>query len=324
MLSVVCFSKDRPLQLEAYLDSLRHFSAVPVSAITVLYMDSEEVRYDSLISRNPGINWRRESRFRDDLLQIVSSAQNYILFGCDDVFFTDHFDPAVALGHLARDPGLFGFSLRLGLNLHSLPAVESDGEVLTWNWAAASEGNWSYPWDVSASIYRKAFVLDYLSRSEDATNPNRLESILARQCSAGSVLVGERLACYVRSKCLTLTVNRVQDEFPNEYDDSAETDLTALYKAFIGGRHLDWARFEGAKNSSIHVDSRYFTLCDNVQPRPVTLAKVATSHSHGQVDLRRLRLRVFFWRYMTSIKEKVRPHVPRRLMPLLRRLLRLQ
>lgn len=323
MLSVICFSKDRPLQLQAYLQSLLHYSGVPASAITVLYVDSLEIRYDTLVAQYQAITWRRETSFIEDLREIVSNSESYILFGCDDVFFTDHFDVNVALNHLARCDDLFGFSLRLGLNLHSLPDLNSDGDVLTWDWTAVAPGHWSYPWDVSASIYRRSFVADYLASTPQATNPNRFEAICVKKLEASRDVLQNRLACLTTSKCLTLTVNRVQDEFPNKFDGSAPTDLKTLYDAFLAGRELDWPSFARVANGSIHVDSAYFKLCDHAVPAAPPLLEVSLVPARGRVDIRQMRIKVFLWKHLIKVKETVRTYIPRWLMPVLRNLLRM-
>jgi hypothetical protein len=323
MLSIICFSKDRPLQLEGYIQSVLFYSGLTPGALSILYADSPATSYNALVQKYPLVNWVRETKFHADLTRLVEAAHDHILLGCDDVFFTNHFDAKIPITCLAKDPDLFGFSLRLGLNLHWLPELRVDGEVAQWEWGSAPEGHWSYPWDVSASIYRQDFVSAYLKATPDATNPNRLESFLANSCRETSRNVATKLACFKRSKCLTLTVNRVQDEFPNEFDDSTETDIAELYRAHTAGLQLDWPSFHQVKNRVIHVDSKYFRLTDAIVEPLVALE----GFSKGSIDARasdmRLRLRLVFWRYFIKLKETLRPWIPRRVMVLLRKLLRM-
>lgn len=310
--------------MDAYLESLMFYGGMKPQNISILYSDSPQFSYKALVAKYPTVNWVRETDFYSDLLSLVKAADNYILFGCDDVFFTDHFDPSAALDRLVSDQSLFGFSLRLGLNLHSLPDLKKFGDVIEWNWMSSSTGHWRYPWDVSASIYRKLFVLDYLSATPSAINPNRFESLLAEAIEGNFVTLPERLASFDRSKCLTLTVNRVQDEFPNDYDASRETDIQALYRAHVAGKQLDWGAQYRVQNSVIHVDATYFSLCDAVQRPKVDFIVSETDNAAVLwLDTRVLRLRIFFWRYIVAFKEWLRPHVPRRVMPMLRKLMRM-
>jgi hypothetical protein len=321
LISVICFSKDRPLQLEAYLQSLIFYSGLPSERISVLYADSTEISYDFLRQRYPDINWRRESSFYSDLLDLVRVSQNYVLLGCDDVFFTDHFDLNVAMERLADDATLFGFSLRLGLNLHSLPDVRRRGDVLAWDWTRAATGHWSYPWDVSATLFRRSDVEAYLRATPEATNPNRLEAIRAKALQSSPGSAAPRLASFVRGKCLTLTVNRVQDEFPNDFDGSCDTDIHSLFQAHLAGKQLDWPRFSGAQNKVIHVDASYFRLCDKIVPPPLVLDAQDIEPAAVWLNHRHLRIKVFFWRYVVKLKELIRPYIPRYVMRILRKIL---
>jgi hypothetical protein len=323
MLSIICFSKDRPLQLEGYIQSVLFYSGLPPGALSILYADSPATNYSALVRKYPLVNWVRETQFHADLTRLVEAAHDYVLLGCDDVFFTDHFDANISLACLAKDSDVFGFSLRLGLNLHWLPELRVEGEVAQWEWRTAPAGHWGYPWDVSASIYRREFIADYLHATPAAINPNRFEGFLADSCRDASRVIGAKLACFKRSKCLTLTVNRVQDEFPNEFDDSAETDIASLYRAHISGRQLDWPSFYQAENRLIHVDSKYFRTSDTIMPPGIARDGVQTGLIQSLASDIRLRLRLVFWRYFFKLKVALRPWIPRRVMALLRKLVRI-
>jgi hypothetical protein len=323
MLSVICFSKDRPLQLEGYIQSLLFYSGLRPETLSILYTDSPATRYDALIRKYPRIKWVRETHFHTDLSRLVDESRGYVLLGCDDVFFIDHFDVNIPIAQLASDPELFGFSLRLGLNLHSLPELRISADVLDWDWRAAPTGHWSYPWEVSASIYRREFISSYLETNLGATNPNRFESLLAGSCQDSSSGIAAKLASFRRSKCLTLTVNRVQDEFPNEFDDSSETDISTLYRAHATGRVLDWPSFYQTESRVIHVDSRYFRTTDILTEPALVLEEYFKGAVEACKSDRRFRLRLLYWRYFIKIKETARPWVPRRVMVIMRQLLRL-
>lgn len=323
MLSIICFSKDRPLQLEGYIQSVLFYSGLPPRALSILYADSPTTSYSALVQKYPLVNWVRETQFHTDLSKLVNAANDYVLLGCDDVFFTDHFDPSIPLRMLKRDSNLFGFSLRLGLNLHWLPDLRVDGDVAQWEWRTAPTGHWDYPWDVSASIYRRDFIADYLHATPTAINPNRFEGFLADSCRDAARAIGPKLACFKRSKCLTLTVNRVQDEYPNEFDDSAETDIASLYRAHISGRQLDWPSFYQSENRLIHVDSKYFRTSDTIMPPGIAKGGGQAGLVQSLASGISLRFRLVFWRYVFKLKVALRPWIPRRVMALLRKLVRI-
>lgn len=73
-LSVLCFSKDRPLQLEGYLTSITQTCKEPL-AITVLYVCGSEMfegAYNTLVSRFPKVRFEREMNFRKQVLAVFS------------------------------------------------------------------------------------------------------------------------------------------------------------------------------------------------------------------------------------------------------------
>ena len=78
MLSIICFSKDRPLQLEGYIQSVLFYSGLQPETLNILYADSPATPYDSLISKYPRVNWVRETQFYTDLKQLVNESSGYI------------------------------------------------------------------------------------------------------------------------------------------------------------------------------------------------------------------------------------------------------
>ncbi len=312
MLSVICFSKDRPLQLEGYIQSMLFYSGLGPESLSILYVDSPSTSYKSLVERYPLVNWVRETHFYSDLTKMVESAREHILLGCDDVFFIDYFDPAIAIDRLANDSDLFGFSLRLGLNLmlNPMPDIRVSGDTLEWEWRSAPSGNWNYPWEVSGSIYRKSFVQAYLESNSSSSNPNRFEFLFYNHSRKISRDAEPKLGCFRRSKCLTLTVNRVQDDFENVFDGSAETEITALHKAYSAGQRLDWPSFYQVKNREIHVGARYFRLTSNVVT-PATKTFASKASQYANLSNRQVQMYLLMWRNLIKFKEYLRRWTPR-------------
>ncbi len=57
MPSIIVFSKDRPMQLHGYLESLLYFSDAQESDITVLYFEVNGIDYSRVIKAFPSVNW---------------------------------------------------------------------------------------------------------------------------------------------------------------------------------------------------------------------------------------------------------------------------
>lgn len=272
MLSVVVFSKDRPLQLQAYLESLLYYSDISENCIYILYKATETISYQALISQYPDVNWISESNFCNDLLKILWQAENYILWGCDDVFYKSAFQISTCIEALSKDEELFGFSLRLGRNIQPNPGNEQveRGSYLVWDWTKVDLSHplypqevwdWGYPWELSGSIYRKSDIYDFLKLVNEPKNPNYLEGDLANIFRRSNLLQKRKyLACFPLSKCLTLTVNRVQHTHPNAFDAAKNTNPNQLYKYLTLGYKLNWSKFRNCNNPVIHVDSEYFDI----------------------------------------------------------------
>jgi hypothetical protein len=260
-LSIIVFSKDRPLQLQGYLESLLHFSDISLNNIFVIYKDSNIISYDKIVTDFKNINWIKEGNFFDDLQNVIIGSSTFLMFGCDDVIFKAEINLTQALEKLESSNEIFGFSLRLGMNIkpYNDQAVLSES-FITWNWKNSKLDSWNYPWELDSTIYRKADVQEILAKlsSLQIRNPNYLESEIAQN----SMLYIKRdfLASFKLSKAIVLTVNRVQDSFKNDFDNSLPTDISNLYKLYIEGGRLDYLAIANKPNKKIHVGAQYFII----------------------------------------------------------------
>ncbi|WP_069660396.1 hypothetical protein [Arcticibacter eurypsychrophilus] len=266
-LSVIVFSKDRPLQLQAYLKSLIYFSKIEQSSISVLYKYNLRISYQKLLEEFPEIHWVKENVFFNDLTYLINRSTNYIMFGCDDVIFNGWIDIPVALNILSKNPNVFGFSLRLGENIKPvLPKIHKFENHLEWNWKTANVINWSYPWELDSTIYRKINVIEILAQlnPERIKNPNFLESDVAEHPNL--FIKKEGLASFKNGKCIVLTINRVQDDFQNSFDNSFNTDIKSLYELHLNDNYIDFQAISKIPTSKIHVGVKYFVLAGNSIP----------------------------------------------------------
>ena len=154
-ISVIVFSKGRPMQLHAYLESLLRYSDAVPEEITVLCCETEGIRYDKVMAQFPQAVWKKEEHFEKDLKDAVAAAGEYIMFGCDDVVFTHPFSLREAAAYLGSHDKVFGFSMRLGHNIAPYPAdAVYEGSVMQWNWEHASQQHYNYPWELDCTLYR--------------------------------------------------------------------------------------------------------------------------------------------------------------------------
>lgn len=262
MITVLVFSKDRPLQLNGYLDSLFTFSNINQKQVYVLYKETETIKYDLIISKFFEVNWVKEDIFYKNLLEIVLKADDYILFGCDDVVIKNNINIFESLYVLKNNAQIFGYSFRLGLNISPYPeSVKDNGSHLIWNWTEVTETHWNYPWEVTGTIYRKSDVENIILSDTSLITPNFLEGNIAS--NPKKYIKKPLLASDKEGKIIVITINRVQETHQNPVDSHRFTDINFCYDLFIKGDTLDIHAISKKKHRSIQVDSSFFILKKN-------------------------------------------------------------
>lgn len=261
-ISIIVFSKGRPMQMHAYLESLLKLSDAEQEMITVLYCETENIRYEKLMRSFSKVKWIKESKFETDLKKVISDAGEYIMFGCDDVVFTRKFSLAKAAGYLGTHTQVFGYSMRLGRNIKPVPEdLSDDAEVLEWKWDCEYQ-HYNYPWELDCTLYRKEDVERMTKEEENPIkNPNYYEAMITPD-NRSRRIKRPNMACNKNSGCaIVITVNRVQDTHQNGFDDSMLTDIYSLDRLYNDEDNtLDIERISSMDNSVIHVGAEYFLL----------------------------------------------------------------
>ena len=169
MITSIIFSKNRPLQLDLCLNSIKkNFSD---SENIVIYTNSQEYKqaYDVLREEHPDIEYwpQSNSLFKDIYLAIINSTNEYICFFTDDNIVHRELPPLRKdiLDHTET----ICFSLRMGSNINQrsyngqicndLPPSEIfqvDENTIYWNKTRNAYGSyWSYCLSVDGHIFRK-------------------------------------------------------------------------------------------------------------------------------------------------------------------------
>ncbi len=271
----LCFSKDRPMQMEGYIRSLWKCCSEPVK-ISVLYCASNEkfkAAYDRLIEMYPEVDFILETDFKQQVRQWINNAPTpFLIFGCDDVVFIDDFDTSV-IAEAFQSPDLLGFSLRLGRNVtysamtHTVcakPRFLKTEPCLLWNRHEAGRG-WNYPFELDCTIYDRTFLMQLINACDtfikqpdvpahlkDWGHPNHFEhlgSTISLQIKAMP-----NLACFETAKGIVVTVNRVQEACKNfVYDDEQEFDSNQMLELWNNGMIVDIDAYAAIRYKAIHV-----------------------------------------------------------------------
>jgi len=224
VINALVFSKDRAMQLDAALRSLRlHCRDADLLETTVLYAFSNNTyasHYSQLAREHPGVHFLEEKDFKGDVLSLIKPSR-FLLFLVDDNIFVQEFSLEDAVGQLQATPEALAFSLRLGRNTsycymlakyQKLPKFDEVRKgVLSFDWTT-SERDFGYPFDVSSSIYRTSDMLPLLEQIP-FSNPNTLEGHL--DGIKGEMGEQNVLLCFDQSVTFSNPINKVQSVLPN-------------------------------------------------------------------------------------------------------------
>jgi len=258
--TTVIFSKNRAMQLDLLLRTLFFCcdDILKLSDINVLYLAEGDHKesYEILKKDYPQVNFTEEKSFKDDLLSFLHDKTS-ILFLCDDSVFTEKFYLEEVLEILNSSDDNIGFSLRLGNNTtkcfpygdlnQNIPEMTLvKNNIYTYQWKPA-EFDFSYPAEVSSSIYNLDIILELLN-DLDYKNPNTLEAALVTN-TPYFVIDKSLLLCFNKSVCFSVPSNRVQVYNQNRAGDVNADDLL---KSFMEGKRMDSSIFYHYENHGAH------------------------------------------------------------------------
>ena len=257
-ISAMIFSKNRPLQLFALLESMVKNSDFDPGSCFVLYKADEKyfTPYMEVWSYFPDVNFVAEWNFKTQVEEFVFNAKPNICFFTDDDVFKNKVSIAKCLQTLNNDPGAVAFSLRLGKHLNfcystqrpqSLPDFKSCGHgVVSWNYKN-KDWDWNYPLSVDGHIFRRDYFLEVLKQTNpNWHSPNTFEGLLSHLHPS---LNKEIMYCLEDSVVFNIPHNKVQAEVNNVFGGGSEDDLLGLWE---NNKKIDISTFQGIKNISAH------------------------------------------------------------------------
>ncbi len=172
LLSNIVFTKNRPLQLDAYLESLyRYFPAELIQTYIIYKLERFEEEYEQLFQKYSNCIVTKEKDFHSDFLKILSQVNTkYILFGVDDVVYFDSIGVKAIDETFSRfSKDIFGFSLRFGVeNLKDgndpvSQTTVADQIVYSINWTQGRTRATRYPFELCATIYPTVLIKNIIN-----------------------------------------------------------------------------------------------------------------------------------------------------------------
>ena len=275
MISSIIFSKDRPLQLDLCLNSIKK-NFVNCNQTIVIHNNSDVCsETDKTIqSEHPEVEfWRQGRSLYRDLYSAVTSVDNdYVCFFTDDCIFFSKFEIA-DLNFWGTD--VLTMALRMGQNITErehggdgikypdppakLYSVENYN-LIAWPRTYHLYGSyWSYALSVDGGVFSKdtmTKMLDEICSLEDKyqwpQTPNGVEVALQRfWTSAEALTVSPPTSVVVNSPN-----NRVQGDIANESGNSySQSNLDMLDAYLLGSRvNLDLLNFANIKCPHTEID----------------------------------------------------------------------
>ncbi len=170
LIANVVFTKNRPLQLAGYLESLYRFLPREQMRTHILYKpELFEAEYESVFRRFENCRVIMEKNFHKDLLDILKQLDTkYVLFGIDDVVYFCGVDLSVVYKTFeAYSDEAFGFSFRLGAesvdSCEQLEKFEVGGEqIYSLDWRGGRTADTRYPFELCATMYRTGLIQEVL------------------------------------------------------------------------------------------------------------------------------------------------------------------
>ena len=255
MVTSIIFSKDRPLQLDLCLNSIKKNFTDSTQNI-VLYNNSKEFSegHETLKTEHGDVEfWAQGGSLFKDVYQAIAGSQNkYICFFTDDDIV---FSQGKIYYEALDNPHLTCVSLRMGLNIcerwhdgmvsDDLPIhiVASDECMIWWQRTIQMYGSyWSYSLSVDGHIFRKQDMLEMMEElvflegvKEWKQTPNELESAIQRFWTITPGL----MAAPRHSMVVNTPNNRVQDtHIENRSGDEYDYTPQLLLHKYLSGQRI--------------------------------------------------------------------------------------
>lgn len=252
MITLVIFSKDRAMQLDSLLRSVKDHCtgiehiAVLFRATSPLHNRAYDKLIDSLDSSDKFVMtlWPEtvESPSQQLLAALQETEPDHVGLAVDDQIFYAPSDFKRAAKVLDDLRG-FVWSWRLGRRT-DYDYFDDDDYWITS--PLTPDPDYGYVFHSDGALYQRKTYVQMLDRYLPAWRtghyiPNDLEAVVAAQKARWGVSVGPHLGP-LQPTCITWQLNRVQTRYGSPAAEIHATNTDALAEAFVAGKRVDNAR----------------------------------------------------------------------------------
>lgn len=267
---MVIYSYNRPLQLEALLESIKKYVS-GLNTTTIIYRSEEERfnnAYKQLSNKFRDFNFVKQDKnnFKELVIKYAfKTSSQYIIFGVDDIIVKDYIELNKCIQAL-EETDAYGFFLRLGKNItysymcntkleapkgvklgKKIGNCKFDQTIYAWQFKYG-RADWGYCNCNDMTLYNKNKIVNSLQKI-NFNSPNYEEpwSFLINEFKEEVGL------CFENSKIINIPLNLVQTELPNNKHMNLYS-VQELLQMFQNGWRIDIDKFYKFNNNSPHED----------------------------------------------------------------------
>ena len=226
----LAFSKDRPLQLHALLNSYFKLvsNAVPIDVIYKASTEKIDQYYNELAGEldNYPVRFIKEIDFYSQVITWLKKEDaDRVFFLTDDAVFLEemdlndclNFNPYFEIFTVTHGKDLdYSFAFDRKQELPEFETIVSNNgtEFLKWSWNAKLQSpEWSYPLSVDSNIFSRKEMFEMCNNIQ-FRNPNSLEGGLQ---VFKDFFISRKGICYTKVKMINVPCNVVQTEYANRH-----------------------------------------------------------------------------------------------------------
>jgi hypothetical protein len=268
MVKILCFSKNRNMQLRSYIESLLFYSQVEQDQVYIIVPN--ENHYEDLEREYPNINWIYENKYGTfDIAYYEFLKQCHdmdtVVLNVDDVVYFRQFDPWI-IDKILNQEEILGFTLRLGKNILAANRInafwiDKMSNTVGWNYKGCPS-HWGYFIELTASAYKTHVLKDmYAASKEPFLIPNSIESFGVNYCYSGALDKKPIIAMFnTASYAAAVDLNRVQNLFENRVQGTEEHTPENLNKLYQEGYRIDWYNYYRMEHNDPFLGTKGFKL----------------------------------------------------------------
>lgn len=247
------FSRDRALQLYAFLHSYKRFVS-PLNLMRVLYRATtleHQTAYEEVFKECVwAVPCCQSPSFKEDVLRLLP-ATGFVTFFVDDQIF-------IRPWQIRECDGL---SLRLAPHLtkcytngtaQNVPPLFQSGDLFAWQWSSG-EGDWAYPLSLDGHIFNLEEIRPMIEFSW-FNSPNTLEAALQHFVPRFINRFGK---CYEKAVVVNVPWSRVQQDCDNRFAGLNADNLLGYWQ---DGQRIDYEYLYDVLNESVHQEFPLLTV----------------------------------------------------------------